>query len=413
VTEATLQAKVNNYNKSRGKGGRRFRGRTKGGRGPNRCGDASDQNEGTVEQNEGSSSRGGRSFREKGRKEVNRKKIQCYVCQKFGHYSYECWHNHSQNKRGKKDVEAHLAHEGENTNSDQVLLMVTTTNDGGGDKAWYLDTGCSNHMTGNKDWLVDLDSIIKSSVRFADNSTITVEGVGKVLITRKDGKTAFMHNVLYVPMMKNNLLSLGQLLEKGYTMNMQQKCIKVYDEKGRLMFKTSLSKNRTFKIDSNTKTIQCMSSIHTEEEDWLWHYRFGHLNFNSLNQLGRKSMVSGLPMIQPPKKICEGCVISKHHRKKFVREALHKARQPLGVVFSDVYDPFSVESLRGNKYFLIFVDEYTRMIWLYLLKEKKGIFSKFVQYCNAVERYSEKQINILRTAGGGEFNSKQFAEFCA
>jgi len=108
------------------------------------------------------------------------------VCQKFGHYSYECWHNDSQNKRGKKDVEAHLAHEGERTDSDQVLLMVTTTNDGGGDKTWYLDTGYSNHMTGNKDWLVDLDSIIKSSVRFADNSTITVEGVGKVLMITKD-----------------------------------------------------------------------------------------------------------------------------------------------------------------------------------------------------------------------------------
>jgi len=179
------------------------------------------------------------------------------------------------------------------------------------------------------------------------------------------------------------------------------------------LFKTSLSKNRTFKIDLNTSTIQCMSSIHTEKEDWLWHYRFGHLNFNSLNQLGRKSMVSGLPMIQHPKKICEGCVISKHHRKKFLKEALHKARQPLGVVYSNVCGPFSVESLGRNKYFLIFVDEYTRMVWLYLLKEKKEVFFKFVQYCNAVERYLEKQIKILGTDGGDEFNPKQFAEFCA
>jgi len=245
-------------------------------------------------------------------------------------------------------------------------------------KRGIWSTGCSNHMTGNKYWLVDLDSNFKSTVRFADNSTITAEDVGKVFITRKDGKMAFMHNVLYVPTMKNNLLSMGKLLEKGYTMNMQRNCIEVYDDKGRLLFKTSLSKNRTFKIDLNTTTIQCISSIHTEEEDWLWHYRFGHINFNSLNQLGRKSMVSGLPMIQPPKKICEGCMISKHHRKKFVKEDLHKDRQSLGVVYSNGCGLFSIASLGGNKYFLIFVDGYTRKVWLYLLKEKKEVFSKFV-----------------------------------
>ena len=49
------------------------------------------------------------------------------------------------------------------------------------------------------------------------------------MITRKDGKVAYMNDVLYVPSMKNNLLNLVQLLEKGYTMNMQQKLIEIYD----------------------------------------------------------------------------------------------------------------------------------------------------------------------------------------
>ena len=53
-----------------------------------------------------------------------------------------------------------------------------------------------------------------------DNSTILAEGIGKVMITRKNGETTYMHSVLYVPSMKNNLLSLGQLLEKGFTMAM-------------------------------------------------------------------------------------------------------------------------------------------------------------------------------------------------
>lgn len=84
---------------------------------------------------------------------------------------------------------------------------MVTTNCDEECSSWYLDAECSNHMTGNRDWLIDLDSSVKSSVRFVDNSTIAAEGIGKVMITQKDGKTAYMHDVLYVPSMKNNLLS--------------------------------------------------------------------------------------------------------------------------------------------------------------------------------------------------------------
>jgi len=110
-------------------------------------------------------------------------------------------------------------------------------------------------MTGRREWLIDLDPSVRSSVRFADNNTITVEGVGKVMITRKDGKTAYMSDVLYVPNMKYNLLSLGQLLEKGYTMSMQQNHIEVYDGQQRLILRAPLSRNRTFKINLNATTI--------------------------------------------------------------------------------------------------------------------------------------------------------------
>lgn len=99
------------------------------------------------------------------------------------------------------------------------------------DTAWYLDTGCSNHMTGNRKWLLDLETSVKGTVRFAHDSVIKAEGSGKVLITRKDGRLVFIHNVLYVPTMKSNLLSLGQLHEKGFTMKMQQGHIEVFDER--------------------------------------------------------------------------------------------------------------------------------------------------------------------------------------
>ncbi|XP_017408630.2 uncharacterized protein LOC108321394 [Vigna angularis] len=89
--------------------------------------------------------------------------------------------------------------------------------------SWYLDTGYSNHMTRRRELLVNIDSSIKRCVRIVNNSTIMAEGIDKVLITCKNDKISYMDDVLYVPTMKSNLLSLGQLLEKGYIMSMHQR----------------------------------------------------------------------------------------------------------------------------------------------------------------------------------------------
>jgi len=156
-----------------------------------------------------------------------------------------------------------------------------------------------------------------------------------------------------------------------------------------------------------------MSVVNVEEEIWLWHYRFGHLNFKSLNMLSSEKMVCGLPLIHCPQKICEGCVIGKQPRKMFKTAAPQRAKKALGVVHSYVCRPFDVSSLEGNRYFLTFVDEFTKKIWLYLLKEKKEVFSLFVKWCTRLEKQSEWKLNILRTDGGGEFNSKEFHEYCA
>ncbi|KHN32584.1 hypothetical protein glysoja_045527, partial [Glycine soja] len=65
------------------------------------------------------------------------------------------------------------------------------------------------------EWFVNIDDKVKSKIKFANNSSVTAEGIRKLMIQRKDGQHSFINDVLYVPNMKNNLLSLGQLLEKG------------------------------------------------------------------------------------------------------------------------------------------------------------------------------------------------------
>jgi calcineurin-like phosphoesterase len=93
--------------------------------------------------------------------------------------------------------------------------------------------------------------------------TISIEGKGKVMVQRKNDNHTFVTYVLYVPSMKQNLLSPSQLLEKGFTMSMKHNCIQVFDTQNRLILKAPLSKNRTFKVNLQASEIRCFSSLRT------------------------------------------------------------------------------------------------------------------------------------------------------
>lgn len=110
-------------------------------------------------------------------------------------------------------------------------------------------------MIGHNEWFITLDETTKSRVKFTDHRSVAVEGIGKILIKRKDGKHSYITNVLYVPKMKNNLLSIGQFLERGYSMDMISSSMKLFDSKGRLVMKALLAKNRTFKVDIEVNTV--------------------------------------------------------------------------------------------------------------------------------------------------------------
>jgi hypothetical protein len=103
---------------------------------------------------------------------------------------------------------------GENTNfaekeEDVSFSMVCHVKEETQQNMWYLDTGCSNHMCGDKEAFSDLDESFRSSVKFGDNSMVSVMGKGKVTVQTKGNSTHTIANVLFVPELKTNLLCVG------------------------------------------------------------------------------------------------------------------------------------------------------------------------------------------------------------
>ncbi|CAJ2677087.1 unnamed protein product [Trifolium pratense] len=345
--------------------------------------------------------RGGRG----GRGKFDKKHIQCYNCQNYGHFADEC-----RFREESSDAEAKMARN-DDDDEGSVMLLVTTKDESDLQEKWYLDTGCTTHMTGRKDWFTSLKATQNHNVKFADNSSLAVQAIGDVTIKRKDGKCSVISGVLYIPGMKCNLLSIGQLLEKDYRIIMENRLLKVYNTKGNLMLKTEMSKNRTFKIGLNVLNHKCLMTASSREE-WRWHYRMGHLNFKDLSLLQKSKMVTGLPSLQVPEEICEECVQSKQHRGSFSKHAASKTNSVLEVVYSDVCGPMQVNSIGGNMYFVSFIDDFSRKLWTYLISKKSDVFEIFKKFKATVERQSGKRLKTLRTDGGGEYVSHEFAKFC-
>ncbi|RDY14473.1 hypothetical protein CR513_00462, partial [Mucuna pruriens] len=330
-----------------------------------------------------------------GQRKYDKRNIQRYACQKWGHFTDECYSNKG---KQKYEDEAQMAQgDSDDSDSNHVLLMVTTL-DCAKSNFWYLDTGCSNHMTGNKGWFVNLDENIKRMVKFANNSIVTAKGMGKVLIQRRNGQQSLIKDVLYVPQMKTNLLSLGQLLEKGFVMNMEHNMMK----QEKLILKAPLSKNRTFKIGIQSGESHCFAAV-VEDQNWLWHLRFGHLNFKSPSLLKEKGMVHSLPSIELPKELCEG---SSFKSNILATKAL------LEVIYSNVCGPMESISLGSNNYFISFVDDFSRKLWVYLIKRKGEAFEVFKRFKAIVEKQCGYSIKVLRKDGGGEYTSHDFHSYC-
>lgn len=123
-------------------------------------------------------------------------------------------------------------------------------------------------------------------------------------------------------------------------------------------------------------------------------------------------MVYGLPQVNEPSQVCEEWCKAKQTRKAFRHDLSMKLREKLELVHFDVCGPFEVRSNVGNCYFLIFIYELTGYMWIYLIERKGEVFTQFKKFKLHVEKQIGCKLKKLRTDGGDEYTSREFARFC-
>jgi len=105
-------------------------------------------------------------------------------------------------------------------------------------------------------------------------------------------------------------------------------------------------------------------------------------------------------------------MVGKLPRKSFPKQAEHRAKKVLELVHTDICGPITPHSISKNRYFLTFIDDFSRKTWVYFLKEKSEAFRMFKKFKAYVEKQSGNNIKTLRSDRGGEFTSTEFNNFC-
>lgn len=231
---------------------------------------------------------------------------------------------------------------------------------------WLVDSGCTNHMTKDHQFFSFLDTSIHTKVKLGNGDLVYAKGKGTVVLHTDQGKKV-ISDVLYVPQLDQNLLSVAQLIKKGYSVLFQNNFCQILDLNGLLVLSIPMI-NNSFSIQWNSTSV-CVS-VSTLNNTWLWHKRYGHINLKSLQFAYKHNFITGLSSIAYTNDVCRTCQLGKSHRKPFHVNQAWRASEKLELVHSDVCGPMNTASLSNNKYFVLFIDDYTRMTWVYFMSCK-------------------------------------------
>ena len=196
---------------------------------------------------------------------------------------------------------------------------------------------------------------------------------------KERGETKYMMNVLHVPHLAKNLVSVGQIVEQG----MQVKFNKsgCFIEKHGKLIARGKRQGRMFILDVNMPQMAAAmftkgSNIISDVE--MWHKRIGHISMQTLQNMLRKNVVNGLPKLNicEISKVCEACQYGKQNRLSFPLEG-YRSKNLLDLIHTDVWGP-TKNAFTGNcRFYVTFIDDYSRKTWIYFMKEKSDVFSCF------------------------------------
>ena len=393
---------------------------------------------------------------DRNQREKNRTNIQCYYCAKHGHVKKDC--------RIKAAAEA-LVEDKTNKSSTSYSIVPTSIENNATVKAfatyaehpafdtksWFLDSGATNHICCNRASFASYEDF-NVDVFFGDDSNTKANGKGSMQLYTVQGSLELL-DTLFVPTFSANLLSIQQLQTIGYDIRFPGSLshATIVNSQGELIAEGLLEKNtnlyrletveRQPNVRRNKKLkARALSTALTTKDTRvsyeLWHRRLGHLNKTDIYNLA-DGLANGIRIanravdvdndVNPGNEVntqdthdthdtptvCHTCMEAKQV-KAINKGKVQRPTERLERVHSDVKGPFPEPTFDGYRYFILYIDDLTRMTWIYLLKttNHSEVLTNFKELKAHLEARIGRRIVCFRCDNGrGEYANQEFKDF--
>ncbi|GKA08350.1 retrovirus-related pol polyprotein from transposon TNT 1-94 [Tanacetum coccineum] len=274
---------------------------------------------------------------------------------------------------------------------------------------WYLDSGCSKHMTGVCSRLKNFMKKFIGTVRFGNDHFGAIIGYGDYMIG-----DSVISKVYYVEGLRHNLFSVKQFCDSDLEVAFRKHSCYVRDTDGVELIKGSRGSNfYTISVENMMKSSPiCLLSKTSKNKSWLWHRPLNHLNFGTINNLARKDLVRGLPRLKFEKDhMCSTCQLGKSKKHTHKPKTENTNLEVLNTIHIDLCGLMRVQTINGKKYIIVIVDDFSRFTWVKFLRSKDETPEVVIKFLKQIQVGLNKTIRYIRTDNGTEFVNKDLTEY--
>nr|GEX35170.1 retrovirus-related Pol polyprotein from transposon TNT 1-94 [Tanacetum cinerariifolium] len=274
---------------------------------------------------------------------------------------------------------------------------------------WYLDSGCSKHMTGDRSRLMNCVKKFIGTVRFGNDHFGAIMGYGDYVIG-----DSVISRVYYVEGLWHNLFSVRQFCDSDLEIAFRKHYCYVRDTDVVELIKGSRGSNLyTISVEDMMKSsLICLLSKASKNKSWLWHRHLNHLNFDTINDLARKYLVRGLPRLKFEKDhLCSACQLGKSKKHTYKPKTENTNLKVHNTLHMDLCGLMRVQTINGKKYILVIVDDYSRFTWVKFLRSKDETPEVVIKFLQQIQVGLNKTVRYICTDNGTEFINNTLTEY--
>ncbi|CAL5399137.1 unnamed protein product [Camellia sinensis] len=279
-----------------------------------------------------------------------------------------------------------------------------------GNTSWYFDSACCNHMTFDPTIFTPLSSTSPVlSIHTADGSLLSVSHVGSISTSHLS-----LSHVYLMPALTLNLISISQLCEHGLTITFSPSGCLVQDPRTGQTLGIGRKHGRLYELihlhvpDSSQITAPTTATTAPPLSPFqLWHCRLGHLSVSRL-----KSLISRghLGPVSSDALDCVSCQLAKQPALSF-NKSDSVSLAPFDLIHSDIWGPSPTPTMGGARYFVVFVDDFSRFTWLFLMKNRSELKQLYYNFSAMVKTQFSKTIKLFRSDNAMEYKDFDFLSF--